>query len=147
MKRTTPVESYTDQHIYVGIDVHKRTYAVAARVGQTVVKKWTTAAQPAELAKQLLKYFPGSIIHTVYETGFSGFVLHRELKRQSIDSIVVHAAAVEVSVHNRVKTDKRDADKLSAQLEAGRLHGISVPETDQEYRRILSRTYQQLVQH
>jgi transposase len=146
MKNTTPIQSYDGEHIYVGIDVHKKTYVVVARVGQTIVKKWSTAAKPVDLAAQLLKYFKGGMIHTVYEAGFSGFVLHRTLKRQGIDNIVVHAAAVEVAVHQRVKTDKRDADKLSAQLEAGRLRGIRVPGEDQEQQRLLSRTRAQLVQ-
>ncbi len=59
--------------------------------------------------------------------GFSGFVLHRELVKQGINNIVVHAAGVEVAVNNRVKTDKRDAQKLAALLEAGRLKGIGIP--------------------
>ena len=146
MKNTTPIQSYDGQQIYVGIDVHKKTYVVVVRVGQAIVKKWSTAAKPAELAQQLVKYFPGGTIHTVYEAGFSGFVLHRELRRHGINSIVVHAAAVEVAAHNRVKTDKRDADKLSAQLEAGRLRGIRVPSAEEEHRRLLSRTREQLVQ-
>lgn len=147
MKNTTPLQSYDGEQLYVGIDVHKKTYVVVARVAQTIVKKWSTAARPADLAAQLLKYFPGGTIHTIYEAGFSGFVLHRELLKQGIDSKVVHAAAVEVAAHNRVKTDKRDAEKLSSQLAAGRLRGIHVPTVEQEQRRMLSRTREQLVEH
>ena len=146
MKTTTPPKSYDGEEIYVGIDVHKKTYVIVVRVCQTVVKKWTTASDPKALAKQLLKFFNGGKIHTVYEAGFSGFGLHRELTRAGIDSIVVHPAAVEVAAHNRVKTDKRDAAKLAEQLEAGRLNGIRVPSEDQEHARLLSRTREQLVQ-
>jgi hypothetical protein len=32
MKNTTPIPSYDGEPIYVGIDVHKRTYTVVARV-------------------------------------------------------------------------------------------------------------------
>ena len=92
-----------------------------------------------------MKYFQGGRIRTVYETGFSGFVLHRELVKQGINNIVVHAAGVEVAVNNRVKTDKRDAQKLAALLEAGRLKGIGIPTHTQEQRRILTRTREQLV--
>lgn len=146
MKNTAPAQSYDSQHIYIGIDVHKRRYVVVARVQQTIVKKWSTIAKPEELAQQLVKYFAGGIIHSAYEAGFSGFVLHRSLSRAGIDSIVVHAAAVEIAVHNRVKTDKRDAAKLSQQLEAGRLRGIRVPSYEEEQARLLSRTRKQLVQ-
>ena len=145
MKNKTLLQSYDGQEIYVGIDVHKKSYVVVVRVNQTIVKKWTTAAKPEDLAQQLLKYFAGGQIHSVYEAGFSGFVLHRVLTEAGIDNIVVHAAAVEIAVHHRVKTDKRDAAKLAEQLEAGRLRGIRIPSVDLEHRRLLSRTREQLV--
>lgn len=145
MKRTAQPRSYVGETAYVGIDVHKRTYAIVARVNQEEVKRWTTAATPSGFATQLLKYFNGAKICTAYEAGFSAFVLHRELERQGIESIVVHAAAVETSAHNRVKTDKRDAKKLAEQLEAGRLKAIRIPPEAQENRRLLSRTRRQLI--
>lgn len=147
MKPTTPVLSYDGERVYVGIDVHKRTYTVVVRVAQTIVKKWSMIANPAQLAQQLQKYFPGGLIHSVYEAGFCGFVLHRTLVAEGIDNIVVHPAAVEVAAHNRVKTDHRDADKLSAQLAAGRLRSIAIPSVEQEQRRMVSRTREQLVEH
>lgn len=146
MTNTTPIPSYDGQQVYVGIDVHKKSYVIVARVQQTIAKKWTTTANPEELAEQLLKYFAGATLHSVYEAGFSGFVLHRVLVQAGVDNIVVHAAAVEVAAHNRVKTDTRDAAKLAQQLEAGRLKGIRVPSPQQEHRRLLSRTRAQLVQ-
>lgn len=146
MKNTPPTRSYDGEEVYFGIDVHKKTYVIVARVNQTIVKKWTTSAQPEALARQLLKYFAGGIIHSVYESGFSGFVLHRVLQQSGADSMVVHAAAVEVTVYNRVKTDKREAVKLAQQLEAGRLQGIRTPSEVQEQHCLLSRTREQLVQ-
>ena len=68
--------------------------------------------------------FPAAEIHSAYEAGFSGFELHRELQRQGVKSIVVHAAAIEVAANNRVKTDKWDARKIAEHLEAGRVRGI-----------------------
>lgn len=145
-QNTTPVQSYVGQTVYVGIDVHKKRYVVVAQVNQVVVKKWSTAAVAQELAQQLGKFFAGAEVKSVYEAGFSGFVLHRVLREHGIDNIVVHAAAVEVALHHRVKTDKRDAKKLASQLEAGRLRGIRVPEPEREQQRLLSRTRAQLVQ-
>ena len=146
MTNATPTRSYVGEHVYVGIDVHKKSYVVEARVDQERVKRWTTPALTEELTQQLLKYFEGGIIHSVYEAGFSGFGLHRQLSRGGIDSRVVHAAAVEVAAHNRVKTDKRDAHKLATQLEAGRLKAIYVPTEAEEHARLLSRTRKQLVE-
>lgn len=146
MKSPTHSLSYENKDVYIGIDVHKQTYAVVARVNGTIVKRWTTAAEPIALVRQLQKYFGAGRIHTAYEAGFSGFVLHRQLQAAGIDSRVVHAAAVEVRANNRVKTDQRDAARLSEQLAAGRLPGIYVPSEAQEAKRLLSRSRQQLVQ-
>jgi transposase len=53
------------------------------------------------------------------------------LQGQGIDNIVMHPAAAEVAAHDRVKTDKRDAQKLASQLASGRLRGIRVPSAAQ----------------
>lgn len=145
MKQVTPKPSYIGKDVFVGIDVHKRTYSVVARVDKAIVKKWTTSAIPSVLAQQLLKYFDNAKIYTAYEAGFSGFALHRELIKHGINNIVVHAAAVEVAANDRVKTDKRDAQKLAALLEADRLQSIRIPSLEQEQHRLLSRTREQLV--
>jgi transposase len=145
MKTTAQTKSYIGERVYVGIDVHKRTYSVVARVKQMEVKRWTTAAEPEKFGEQLGQFFPGAEIRSAYEAGFSGFGLHRELQRQGIKNIVVHAAAIEVAANQRVKTDKRDARKISEHLEAGRLRGIRIPSEAQEEARLLSRTRRQLV--
>ena len=124
--------SYIGKDVFVGIDVHKKTYTVVARVDGEVVKKWTTVASPEGLAQQFLKYFLGADIYTAYEAGFLGFVLHRELEQNGIHNRVVHAAGIEIAPNDRVKTDKRDAHKLSALLEAMRLKGIRIPSEVEE---------------
>ena len=146
MKNAIQQVSYSEKDIFVGIDVHKKTYSVVAMADNEVMKKWTTTASPQQLVEQLLKYFKGAKIHTAYEAGFSAFVLHRELVKYGIDSIVVHVPSVEIAVNDRVKTDKRDAKKLASLLEAGRLKGIRVPTEEEELHRMLSRTRQQLVE-
>lgn len=145
MKKDTNAISYVGKNVFTGIDVHKKSYTVVARVDGEVVKKWTTISSPQALAQQLLQYFVGATIHTAYEAGFSGFVLHRELQKHGIQNLVVNAAGIEVAVNNRVKTDKRDALKISTLLEAHRLKGIRIPSEEEEAHRILSRTRQQLV--
>ncbi len=66
MKRTTTRNSYTGEDVFVGIDVHKKTYYVVARVNQEIVKKWTAPASPIKLVEQLQKFFKGAKIHTAY---------------------------------------------------------------------------------
>ncbi len=137
--------SYEGKTVYVGIDVHKKTYSVVAIIEGVVVKKWRTLASPTNFAQQLLRYYPLADIYTVYEAGFSGFVLHRTLIDAGIDNIIVNPASIETEAHNRVKTDKRDAHKLATLLSVGRLRGITIPTFDNEQQRLLTRTRQQLV--
>jgi transposase len=89
-------------------------------------------------------YFPGSKVTTAYEAGFSGFVLHRTLEQHGIKNVVVHAAGMEVSP-DRVKTDKRDSEKLATKLDKGDLKGIRIPSREEEASRVLQRTREQLV--
>jgi transposase len=81
-----------------------------------MVKKATVSANPAELAESLRRWFKGAKIYSAYEAGFSGFSLHRELKKLGIDNIVVNAASVAVAANDRVKTDLRDSKKIADQL-------------------------------
>ena len=60
-------------------------------------------------------------------------------------NIVVHPAAIEVAAHDRVKTDKRDSAKIAVQLAAGRLQGIRVPTVEEEGKRLLTRSREQLL--
>ncbi len=100
MKNSSGKLSYVGKKVFVGIDVHKRTYSVVTVVEGVIVKKWTTAAIPAKFAEQLVRYFPGASIQTAYESGFSGFVLHRVLEQAGIHNIVVNPGSIEVAVHN-----------------------------------------------
>jgi hypothetical protein len=60
MKPTAPNRSYTGESVYVGIDVHKRTYSVVARIKHKEEKRWTTSAEPEKLGEQLCKVNFGS---------------------------------------------------------------------------------------
>lgn len=133
--------NYTGKMIYVGLDVHKKSYAVTCLCEGTVAKKVSMDADMKGLGDFLLKYFDGaSAIYTAYEAGFSGFGLHRYLESRGIKNSVVHAASIEISSRDRVKTDKRDSLKIATQLAAGRLKGIRIPSEEEESERVISRT-------
>lgn len=140
------MKDYTQKNVYIGIDVHNKTYAVTAICDNTVVKKDTIEAYPEKLVEYLKKYFKGAQINTAYEAGFSGFYLHRQLLSQGINNIAVHPAAIKVSARDRVKTDKRDSLKIAKQLFNGELSSITVPSEKRELFRTLTRTRDQLVE-
>ena len=136
---------YTGKEVFVGIDVHKKTYTIVAVCERKVVKKWTSTASPSGLVEQLSKFFKGAKVNSAYEAGFSGFQLHRVLVAKDIKNIVVNAASIEVKANDRVKTDKRDALKIAEQLESGRLKGIYIPTEHEEEKRSLSRGRERVV--
>lgn len=133
------------KQVFVGIDVHKKSYSICVIAAGEVVKAWTMPADGKSLADQLKKYYPKSSIFSAYEAGFSGFSLHRVLLSADIKNIVVNAGSISVESNSRVKTDKRDARKISEQLSFGKLRGIYVPSEEEEARRSLSRGREQVV--
>ena len=75
---------YTGKVVYMGIDVHKKTYACVSICDGEIVKKDTMRSDPASLIAYLKNQFSGASVETVYEAGFSGFHLHRELVKAGI---------------------------------------------------------------
>jgi len=131
--------NYKDKNIFVGIDVHKKTYSLTVVMDQEVIKKTTLEARPIKLACYLNKHFSGANIFSAYEAGFSGFSLHRYLVENGIHNIVVHAASIEIAARERVKTDRRDSQKIAIQLASGRLKSVHIPEIEREDKRLVSR--------
>ena len=73
MKQPTPTRDYQGKKVFVGIDVHKRTYSLAAICEDVVVKKWSMRADFAACIDGLKKFFSGASIYSAYEAGFSGY--------------------------------------------------------------------------
>src|SRR4029453_7898724 len=145
MTRANP--TYHGKHIYIGIDVHRKSYTLTCRCDGLVIKRCHMAAEPRALVEFCRKQFPGASVTSAYEAGFSGFGLHRTLCAYDIHNIVVHPASIEVAARDRVKTDKRDSAKIAEQLAAGRLQGIRVPTEEEEQKRLLTRGREQLLRH
>lgn len=136
---------YTGKTVYVGIDVHKKSYAIHCMSEGEKVKSWSMESNPNALIEQLSCFFSGAKLCSVYEAGFSGFALHRQLMEAGIENIVVNPGSVETASRDKVKTDKRDAKKLAEQLSDGRLNSIYIPSLEEELRRLSTRRRQTLV--
>lgn len=137
--------SFAGKRVYIGLDVHRGFFVASCVSEGEVVKRCRMAAKSQAVISFIGKYFPESEVKTCYEAGYSGFWLHRELEASGISNIVVHAASIEVAANDRVKTDKRDSLKMATQLSAGRLKGIRIPTIEEEQRRLLTRTREQLM--
>lgn len=139
--------TYSGRLVYVGVDVHKETYAVPGVCDKKIAKIATVQADPAGLAASLQRWFPDATLSVVYEAGLSAFVLHRALVKAGLTSMVVNPASVAVAANDKVKTDRRDSKKLAIDLADGRLRGIYVPTEAEELARLLPRTRAQIVEH
>ena len=140
---TNQLLPYAKKEVFIGIDVHRTSYAVTAICEGEIVKRWRMAAEPRELALKLREYFSSAKLLTGYEAGFSGFNLHRLLSSFGIKNYVIHAGSIEVSSRDRVKTDRRDSLKIATQLSSGRLQSIRIPTEAEELSREVSRMRRQ----
>jgi transposase len=79
-----------------------------------------------------------------YEAGPTGFGLARELTAMGVGCVVAAPGKIPRAPQDRVKTDRRDAEKLARLLMAGELHPVRVPATDEEALRDLVRAREDL---
>lgn len=139
------MRDYTNKTIYLGIDVHKKSYSITAICDKETIKSAHLIGDPETLIIFCQRFFPKARIISGYEAGFCGFYLHRLLVKNGIENLVINPSSIEVESRNRVKTDKRDALKIATQLAANRLKGIYVPSEEQEYHRLITRSRDTLV--
>ncbi len=132
---------FKDHQIYVGLDVHKKNWSVSIMVDDILHKRYSQDANPLTLVKYLTKHFPKGNYHSVYEAGFCGFWIHRELQSLGINSQVVSPADIPTSDKERKqKDDKRDSYKLVKALKNHAMEPIHVPEEKVVQDRMLVRT-------
>ena len=72
---------FSGQHVYVGIDIARRSWKVCVYLGQAYHKNFSQPPDPQALAEYLRRHFPGAVYHTVYEAGYFGFWVHPSLRR------------------------------------------------------------------
>ncbi len=121
--------SFKGQKIFIGIDVHDKTWDVAIAPEVGIVKRHPQKASAKELFDFLKKHYPDGDYLAVYESGFSGFSTYYALKEVGVDCIVIHAADVPTTQYEELmKTDKIDSVKLVRSLKAGLLKGIYIRE-------------------
>ena len=122
--------SFKGQNIYVGIDVHLKSWSVTVLSENSVLKRFVQAPDPDALYKFLSRNYPGASYHSVYEAGFCGFWIHEMLTSLGIENIVINPADVPTTAGERVqKTDAVDSAKLARALRAKALNGIYTPDS------------------
>lgn len=137
---------FTGQPLYIGLDVHKKSWSVSIHSQQCEHKTFTQPPEVDKLVHYLERNFPGASYYSVYEAGYSGFWIHDQLREKGIQCIVVNPA--DVPARNKERTTKRDridCRKLARSLRSGELEGIYVPCRSKLEDRSLVRTRQSMV--
>lgn len=78
-------------------------------------------------------------VRVAYEAGPTGFELARALDASGVGCVVAAPGKIERPAQDRVKTDRRDAERLVRLLMIGGLHPVRVPSSEEEALRDLVR--------
>jgi len=129
--------------LYVGMDVHKESIAVAYVAqahGAEVISLGTVGTRQCAIDK-LLRHLQSKSpqLVFVYEAGPCGYWLSRYLMNKGDVCWVVAPSLMPKKPGDRVKTDRRDARQLARLMRSGDLTPVYVPAVDDEAIRDLSR--------
>jgi transposase len=121
----------------VGLDVHAaQTHAAILDMATGELRGVKLRMPPVEVVG-FLASLPGPV-RAVYEAGPTGFGLARAALDRGIDVRVVAAGKVPRASGDRIKTDKRDAERLARLLAAGELRFAFVPTiADEQFRDVI----------
>jgi transposase len=126
---------------FVGLDVHKNSIAVAVAEGNGGPSRFlaTVPNDFPELLRVLKKLGESGPLQCCYEAGPTGFGLSRRLAKEGYECWVIAPALIPVRPGDRIKTDRRDAQKLAHFLRSGDLVPVAVPDEKSESIRDLER--------
>jgi transposase len=121
----------------VGLDVHASQTHAAVLDTATGELRGVRLRMPPLAVVEFLARLPAPV-RAVYEAGPTGFGLARAAIERGVDVRVVAAGKVPRASGDRVKTDKRDAERLARLLAAGELSFAFVPTVaDERFRDLI----------
>jgi len=129
--------------VFVGLDVSKAKISVAialdGRDGE--VRDWGTWSSAPESVERLLIKLDSQFqsVEICYEAGPTGYGLYRQITAFGFSCCVIAPSLIPMRAGDRVKTDRRDAERLARLLRAGELTPIWVPDETHEAMRDLVR--------
>jgi transposase len=125
---------------FVGLDVHADTIAVAVAEAGGEVRSHGVIPNRLESVRKLIgKLGPVKQLKVCYEAGPTGYVLYWQLTQLGVACEVIAPSLVPSKAGDRVKTDRRDAEKLARCYRAGELTAVWVPDAAHEALRDLVR--------
>jgi transposase len=123
---------------WVGLDVHARKVVAGVLDAATgELKTVRVPAAPAETTEWLAR-LPAPV-RVAYEAGPTGYGLARACAVAGIGCTVAAPSKIPRAAGDKVKTDRRDAERLARLLRLGELVAVRVPEPHEEQARDLVR--------
>jgi transposase len=123
---------------FAALDVHANKSQAAVFEPLTGELRFRRIAGPPSAALEFLTGL-GLGVRAVYEAGPTGFGLARAARERGVDLRVVSPGQIPKRPADRVKTDRKDAERLVRLLAAGELRFAHVPTIEQERFRDLVR--------
>lgn len=137
---TKVTASFENSTVYVGLDVHKRSWNAAVYLNDQFVRNIHQPPTPQALRHYLNHTYPGAAYVCAYESGKFGYWIQRQFKQSGITCLVINPADIPSTHKDEVyKNDSRDARGIGHALVCNQLKSIYVPTEDQEADRYLVR--------
>jgi transposase len=123
---------------WAGLDVHAARVVVVTVDGESgELSAHRLSGETAEV----VAFCAGLLgpVKAAYEAGPTGFGLARALQAAGVACLVAAPGKIERPASDRVKTDRRDAERLVRLLMVGGLHAVRIPSGEEEALRDLVR--------
>src|SRR3954468_8633025 len=137
------VPTMVEVRSWAGLDVHAAKGIVASVDGVSGELRFRRLRGSTSDVVAFCRDLPGAV-KVAYEAGPTGFGLARALADAGIACVVAAPGKIARAPQDRVKTDRRDAERLVRLLMAGELHAVRVPATCEEALRDLVRAREDL---
>ena len=131
----------------VGMDVSKKTIVTGVLpAGQDRVSESKTIPnEPQAVDREVRRLTIKGPAIFIYEAGPFGYDLYRHIERMGHRCVVIAPGLIPTRPGDRVKTDRRDAEKLARLYRAGELTPVRVPTCSEEAARDLVRAREDAV--
>ena len=123
--------NYEGQNIFVGLDVHLKSWNTSIYTDNLHHKTFNGPPKPEALLEYLKCNFPNGNYFSAYEAGFCGLWAHYKLEELGIHNIVINPADVPTTQKEQMhKSDPVDSKKIGRSLRANELKGIYIPRVE-----------------
>jgi transposase len=113
---------------YLGLDVHAETITAAIAEGRGQIRNLGKFPNRPDAVRKLIERVGGSRrLKVCYEAGPTGYALYWQLTKLGVDCEVIAPSLIPKKAGDKVKTDRRDAEKLAQSYQAGDLTPVWVP--------------------